>query len=214
VQGLLLVCLLFLAVGPVASGQGPVEMLRATTDQVLEAVRADPTVLDSPARVRRLANELVLPHVDFVTLSRWVLGKHWRTATPEQRDAFVEAFREMLVASYLRSMTEYRDNDVVFEPLRKPAEGGRVSVHAVITQPNGPLVKVIFRLHQPKQAWLIYDMVVDGVSLVTTHRSSIAQEIRRGGMDGLIARLQARIAEEPVETADAEAGAKPGPSAE
>lgn len=202
--GLLPALLFFLSAGPAVSGQGPVEMLQATTDRVLDVVRADPTVLENPGRMRQLANDLILPHVDFVTLSRWVLGKHWRTATPEQQDAFVEAFREMLLSSYLRSMTEYRDNDIVFEPLRSLPDDGRVSVHAVITQPNGPPVQVIFRLHQPKEAWLIYDMVVDGVSLVTTHRSSIAQEIRNGGMDGLIARLQERTAEEP---------AKPGPAA-
>ena len=201
------VCLLIGLTDSAVAEQGPVEMLQATTDQVLAVVREDPEVLDDPDRVRILADELVLPHVDFEAMSRWVLGKYWRQATPQQRNAFVDAFREMLLSSYLRSMTSYRDNTVTFQPLRTPVEGGKVKVHAGIIQPGGPTVQVMFRLHKPGDEWLIYDVVVEGVSLVATHRSSISQEVRNSGIDGLIAIMQERNSVAAAQAAQAETAA-------
>lgn len=207
VQGIC-ICLLIGLAGSVAAEPGPVEMLETTTGQVLAVVREDPAILDDPVRVREIADELVLPHVDFVAMSRWVLGKHWRQATPQQRDAFVDAFREMLLSSYLRHVTSYyQDNTIAFQPLRTPVEGGKAKVHAGVIQPGGPTVPLIFRLHKPAAHWLVYDIVVEGVSLVATHRSSIAQEIRNNGIDGLIAMLQERNAGSGVQPKQAGAGA-------
>ena len=175
----------------VSAEQGPVEMLRSTTEQVLDLVRQDPTVIDDPLRLRVIADEIVLPHVDFPTLSRWVLGKYWRQATGQQREAFIAAFREQLLGTYLRSVTRYRDNIISFRPLPETPTNGRVAVSAEITPSSGPAVHAVFRLHRPATEWLIYDVAVEGVSLVATHRSSFSREISRSGLDGLIARMQA-----------------------
>lgn len=198
------ICLLFGLTGSVAAEPGPVEMLQATTEQVLAVVRKDPAILDDPDRIRTVADKLVLPHVDFEAMSRWVLGKYWRQATAQQRVGFIGAFREMLLSSYLRSMTSYRDNTITFHPLRTPVENGRVKVHAGITQPGGPIVPLIFRLHKPDVHWLVYDIVVEGVSLVATHRSSISQEVRNSGIDGLIAIMQGRNSGKAGQPAQAE----------
>ena len=168
---------------------GPVELLQTVTDQVLEIVRRDPDILGDKARLRELAHELILPHIDFETLSRWVLGKYWRQATGDQRNRFIAQFREMLMNSYLRSVTGYRDNTVRF--LQRPGQpDGRALVDAEISQPNGPPIRAEFRMHRVASHWLIYDVAVEGISLVATHRSSFSREISSNGIDSLLRRLE------------------------
>lgn len=169
---------------------GPVELLQAVTDQVLEVIRRDPDILGDQVRLRAVASELILPHIDFVTLSRWVLGKHWRKATREQRNRFVAQFRELLLNSYLRSVTGYRDNTVKFLPLRAGQPDGRALVDAEVTQPNGPPIHAEFRMHRVDDRWLIYDVAVEGISLVATHRSSFSREISNNGIAGLLNRME------------------------
>jgi phospholipid transport system substrate-binding protein len=167
----------------------PVAVLRQMSEYVTDVVRRDTSILTDPVRLRALANEAVLPHVDFVTLSRWVLGKHWRKATPAQREAFMTQFREMLLVTYLRNVTSYRETAVRFLPLRAAPQDDRVVVQAEVEPQGMPVVNVMFRMHRVDGQWLIYDVAVEGVSLVATHRSGFSQEISRNGLDGLIARL-------------------------
>ena len=178
----------------------PVGVLEQMTEYVTDVVRRDTGILGDPVRLRALANEAVLPHVDFVTLSRWVLGKHWRKATPAQREAFMVQFREMLLVTYLRNVTSYRETAVRFLPLRATPEDDRVEVHAEVEPEGAPVVNVMFRMHRVDGRWLIYDVSVEGISLVATHRSGFSQEISRNGLDGLITRLtemnQAAVATE------------------
>lgn len=175
---------------PGMAEQGPVEVLQSMTDTLLEIIRQDPDVIHDTTRLRTIATDVVLPRVDFDALSRWVLGKHWRTATSQQRSDFIIEFREMLLGNYLRSVSEYRDNVVRFLPLRGEQQAERATVNAEVEQPDGPVVHVSFRMHNVASNWLIYDVSVEGISLVTTHRSSFSQQIHNSGMDGLIASLR------------------------
>ena len=172
--------------------QGPVEVLQTMTDTLVDIAREDPDVINDMARLRDIANEVVLTRVDFIALSRWVLGKYWRTATPQQRAAFIVEFREMMLGSYLRSVSTYKDNGVRFKPLRGDLQKGRVIVHAEVDQTNGPVVHVTFRMRRVDDQWLIFDVAAEGVSLVATHRTGFSREIRKSGMDSLIAQLHAK----------------------
>jgi phospholipid transport system substrate-binding protein len=174
---------------PVMAAQGPVEVLRSMTATLEEIVQQDPDVINDLARLRVIAHDVVLPHVDIRIMSRWVLGKNWRKATKEQRETFVIEFRELLLGTYLRQVNTYEGEVVHFLPSNATQKEGRAVVNAEIEQPNGPAVHVIFRLHKVKDDWLIYDVVVEGISLVATHRSSFNNEIRNSGIDALIARL-------------------------
>lgn len=176
-------------VSPVLADPGPVAVLQEMTEYVTDVVSRDTGILKAPVRLRELANEAVLPNVDFVALSRWVLGKHWREATPVQREAFMTQFQEMLLLTYLRKVTSYRETAVRFQPLRSAPEDERVQVHAEVEPQGAPVVNVMFRMHRVDGRWLIYDVSVEGISLVATHRSGFSQEISRNGLDGLIARL-------------------------
>ena len=183
--------MLFVAGAAVANpSQGPVEVLQSMTDTLVEIAEQDPDVVNDIPRLREIANDVVLTHIDFEGLSRWVLGKYWRTATPQQRAAFITEFREMLLGSYLRSVSAYEDNAVRFLPLRNSGHEDRVVVNAEVDQTNGPTVNVAFRMRRVGDHWLIYDVAVEGISLVATHRTSYSREIRSRGMDSLIARLR------------------------
>jgi phospholipid transport system substrate-binding protein len=177
-----------------ADEPGPVELLEDRQKTVLAIVEQDPAVLEDTKRLREIAYEYLLPHVDFMTLSRWVMGKHWRKATPEQRQTFANEFRDLLLNNYLRSVTEYRDQSIEFLPLRNLDGKNKVVVHGLVDQPGGPPVHVNFRMHRNTDSWLIYDIVVEGVSLATTHRSMFSQQIRDIGIEGVIAELESRNA--------------------
>jgi phospholipid transport system substrate-binding protein len=171
--------------------QGPVEVLQSMTDTLEEIVKKDPGIIHDPQRLRGIAYEVVLPRVDIRTLSRWVLGKNWRTATPEQRDAFVAEFQELLLNTYLRQVKTYGGEVIRFLPLRGEQREGEAVVNAEIEQTNGgPVVHASFRMHEVQTEWLIYDVSVEGVSLVATHRSSFNREVHNSGIDELIRRLR------------------------
>jgi phospholipid transport system substrate-binding protein len=119
-----------------------------------------------------------------------VLGKNWRTATPEQRDAFVDEFQELLLNTYLRQVKTYEGEVIRFLPLRGEQREGEAVVNAEIEQLNGPVVHASFRMHEVKAEWLIYDVSVEGISLVATHRSSFNREVHNSGIDELIRRLR------------------------
>lgn len=186
----LLCMFLGMALGkPVLAEMGPVETLVTMTATLEDIVNQDPDIINNPHRLRVIAHEVVLPNVDIRTLSRWVLGKNWRIATPEQRDAFVLEFQELLLSTYLRQVKTYQGEVARFLPLRGEQKAGQAVVNAEIEQPNGPIVHAIFRMRKAEQGWLIYDVSVEGISLVATHRSSFSREVRDGGLDKLIARL-------------------------
>jgi len=202
IHRLLFWCVMLVISGPGMAGQGPVEVLQSMTSTLEEIVRQDPDIIYDQQRLRDIAHEVVLPHVDMRTLSRWVLGKNWRKATPEQRDAFVTEFQELLLGTYLQQVKTYDGEVAHFLPLRGGQKEGRAVVNAEIDQPNGPVIHVIFRMHQVKTEWLIFDVSVEGISLVATHRSGFNSEIRKSGLDELIARLQKMNERNIEESAD------------
>lgn len=190
----ILVALLLQCTAVYAEGS-PIDVLKGMSDRVIAIVEQDPDILNDKARMRTVADAIIVPNVDFVVFSRWVLGKHWRRATPEQREMFIARFRETLINSYLSSITrdDYRNQTIRYESLRNQ-DTDKAVVDATIEQPNGPLIHVQFRMYNNDGHWLVYDVVVEGVSLVTTHRSNFSSIIREKGLDGLIAMLEERVA--------------------
>lgn len=190
---------------PAQGAPGPEALLQQMTDNVLAEIRKDPEQVKDATRVRALAERYILPHVDFRAAAQWALGKYWRTATPEQRARFVREFRQLLLDTYLRSINNYQENDIRIFPAHGELERGRALVDAEINQPGGPPIHLGFRLHRSGADWLVYDISVEGVSLVATHRSSFAQEIHDRGLESLIDHLASLNAEH----ARADTGAEP-----
>jgi len=179
------------------------ELMATTSDHMLSALEQEgETLRNNPQRVRQLVDQNLLPHVDFNQMSRLVLGKHWRAATAAQRASFIEEFRQFLVRFYTAALIEYSKGheipqDVIrFLPLRASENDTTVTVRSEVKQPGSAhVVPVDYQLTSSGNAWKVFDVSVDGISLVANYRSSFAVEIRKGGVDGLIAALVQRNAE-------------------
>lgn len=196
---------------PLQAESTPEAMLQEMTDQVLAEIRKEPGRLSDIAEVRALADRYVLPHIDFAAVAQWVLGKHWRLASPEQRVHFQEEFRELLLNTYLRTVNNYSENVIRIIPSRAQPQSGRATVDAEIELPGNSPVHLNFRLHNPGSGWLVYDISVEGVSLVASHRSGFSREISEQGLDGLIARLKEMNASGGSGAGDDKVSAKPSP---
>ena len=169
----------------------PQALVQSVAEQVLAELKKDEADLEAhPDHINAIVDRYIIPHVDFQRMARWVLGKYWRRATPAQKQRFVEEFKRLLVRTYATSLLEYTDQTLTFLPFRGDPARGDVTVRSQIEQPGGFPIPIDYKLHRGKDGrWLIYDIVIDGVSLVSNYRSSFAREIARKGIDGLIETL-------------------------
>ncbi len=191
-----LLAALTLLLGPLAWAETPPdELVRSTSDKVLAALDQHREELNTdPKLVYRIVDELVLPHFDFEAMSKLVLGVHWRRATPAQQKAFTQAFRDLLVRTYAKSLAEYEGQTLRYLPVRPSTDPNEVTVPTEIQPTSGPPIPVDYRLRKVGGEWKVFDVTIDGISLVTNYRSTFAQDIQRIGMDGLIKQLQQRNA--------------------
>lgn len=180
-----------LACGPAQAVPSAEDVVRSTTDQMLAKLRADKADLEAhPEKIYGLIHELVIPHFDFPSMSKWVLGTNWRSASEAQRGAFIDQFRTLLVRTYAKALLEYSDKDVRFLRSEGNPDSNVVIVKTEIDQPGGgQAVPIHYRMHISGGAWKVVDVSVDGVSLVSTYRGSFASEVTKGGLDNLIAKL-------------------------
>ena len=169
----------------------PDVLVRTVSSDVLEIVRKDPDIQSGNIRKAvELAEAKVLPHFDFVHMTRLAVGKDWRKASPEQQQTLVQEFRTLLVRTYSKAFIEYRNQTIIYKPFKmQPAETD-VWVRTAVNQSGGKPVQIDYNLEKKEPGWKVYDIAVAGVSLVTNYRSSFAQEVSAGGIDGLIASLR------------------------
>lgn len=169
------------------------EVVMTTSDQVIARLRSEQQRLaDQPEKVYALIDEIVLPHFDFVRMAALVLGKNWRATDKDQKLQFVREFRRMLVRTYSKALQNYADEEVVYPPMHGDGSRGLVTVKTEIVRVQGPAISIDYRMHNRDGSWKVFDVVVAGISLVSTHRSEFNSAIRHGGIDGLIAELKGR----------------------
>ena len=179
------------AMAPAYAAQSPDLLVRETTDKVLselstnhEAMKADSSLLFA------MVDSIVLPHFDFERMSKLVLGKHWKKATDGQRAQFVQEFKALLVRTYATALFEYTDQKIVYKPYRKKEGSKRALVKTEVVPSDGPKIPIDYALSQGKDdAWRVYDIRIDEISMVTNYRSSYGKIIDSEGMDSLIAQL-------------------------
>lgn len=183
-----------LMAGPVmAAAQAPQALVEETSKLMLGKLKEEAAVIKAePGRIYELVNQIVLPHFDFEYMSQMVLAKYWQRATPAQKKAFVEEFRTLLVRTYATSLNQYTDQKLTFKPFRPEARPELATVHSEVAQPVGFPIPIDYRLRQEGEQWKVFDVVIDGVSLVTNYRSSFAKEVRDSGLDGLVKTLADR----------------------
>lgn len=184
---------LLFAIGAGAADVTPDVLVKDVTTEVLDIVRKDRDIqAGSTRKTLELVETKVLPHFNFQRMTQLALGRDWRQATPEQGKALVDEFRELLVRTYSKALTEYRDQEVVFKPFKMAPTDTDVKVRTEIKQSGGKPIPLDYYLEKTGSGWKVYDMEVGGISLVTNYRSSFAQEVRADGIDGLIRNLQAK----------------------
>ena len=143
-------------------------------------------------RIYVLVDEIVLPHFDFEKMSRWVLGKHWRKASAEEKSQFVNEFRTLLVRTYSRALMDNVDQQIDYLPLRADENATDVTVNTEIPQESGFPIPISYSMYLKDGAWKVYDVNIDGLSLVGNYRTSFANEIRQGSIAELIKTLSER----------------------
>ena len=167
-------------------------MVVNVSNQVIHVLKENPDLTQrAPGAIYKLLDRDVAPHFDFDAIARLVLGHYWREASPQQRQRFIREFRTYLVRSYAVSLERYKDQKIEYMPLRAPAADNEVTVRSEVQQQNGPPVPIDYRMHRENGEWKVYDVIVDGVSMVASNRNSFAEEIRQGGIDRLIDQLAA-----------------------
>lgn len=180
------------AVADDAASSAPDQLVHQTADELIARIRADrPAYAKDHTKLYKMAEEKVLPHFDFVRMSQWVLGLNWRKATPEQRGRFVAQFRDLLVRTYSTALLNYTDQEILYRPLTLKPTDEDVLVRTEVKQSGGaPNIPINYSFYKNKDgAWKVYDVTIDGVSLVTNYRSVYASKVKDQGMDGLLASM-------------------------
>lgn len=179
------------------------QFIESTAEHLVSAIDSErERVRDNPRRLREITEEHVLQHIDFQLVSRLVLGKQWRRASTQQKDHFTTEFRKFLARFYTSALSVYlKGNDVTkgkmtFLTSRENERGNKVTVRSLVQRnENAQSIPVNYRLKLRENRWKVYDVVVDGISMIATYRNGFATEVRKSGMDGLIAQLIERNAE-------------------
>ncbi len=169
----------------------PDALVKQTTDKLLSELTSNrKTLMEDSSKLYRLVDELVLPHFDFKRMSKLVLGKYWRTANNDQREQFVEHFKNLLVRTYATALFEYTGQQIVYKPFRLKQGATQAVVKTEILQQEGPKIPFHYSLKLNESgAWKVFDIRVDGISLVTNYRTSYGQMIQNNGIDSLISSL-------------------------
>jgi phospholipid transport system substrate-binding protein len=168
----------------------PDVLAKSVTDDVVAALRADKDIQSGNLnKVVELVEKKVLPHFDFVRMTRLAVGINWKQASPEQQKALVNEFRTLLVHTYASTIAAYRNQTIEYRPLRTQPTDTDVTVRSQINQSGGKPVGVDYRMEKGPTGWKVYDVVVADLSLVQNYRGSFESEVRRGGIDGLVKAL-------------------------
>ena len=170
--------------------EAPDALVKRTAEDVLNVVKTDADIqAGDQAKIFALAEEKIVPNFNFDKVSRLVLGKNWTKATPEQKTAFQTEFRTLLIRTYATALSKYKNQIIEYKPLRMADGATSATVKTAIVQPGGQPIAVDYSLDKMADAWKVYDIVIEGVSLVTNYRGQFAQEIRQNGLDSLIKKL-------------------------
>ncbi|WP_138857618.1 MlaC/ttg2D family ABC transporter substrate-binding protein [Inhella inkyongensis] len=167
-------------------------LVKELSQETIEAVKADKAIqAGDMGRIQALVETKVMPHVNFKRLTASSVGRYWRQATPEQQDKLQKEFRTLLIRTYAGALSQVKDHQLAFKPLKAAPEETEVVVKTQVRGKGDP-IQLEYRLEKGDKGWMIYDMNVLGIWLGDQYRSSFAQEISAKGIDGLIQSLVER----------------------
>ena len=176
-----------------AAQESPDQLVKRTTDEILTIIKTDKDVASgNQAKVVELAEQKVLPHFDFERMTRLAVGRNWAQATDAQKQALTKEFRTLLVRTYSSSLSQYRNQTIDVKPTKVAAGDKEATVRTAVVQQGGPQIPIDYSMEKMDGGWKVYDVVIDGASLVTTYRGTFNDQIQKGGIDGLVKTLQDR----------------------
>jgi phospholipid transport system substrate-binding protein len=201
---------LFLATGAAAQQDlAPDQLVQKITDEVLAAVKSDKELAAGDRqKAVRLAEEKVLPYIDFQQATRLAVGRAWSQASPEQKKQLVNEFRNMLVRTYSNAIGAYQGQTLKVLPSRGKQDPEDTTVRTQFVRPGGQPLPIDFAMRKTGEGWKVYDITVEGVSLVLTYRSEFDAVVKQEGIDGLIKRLASKNTPAAVGGSAAQKGAK------
>ncbi len=187
-------CLLLVS-ATASAGMAPDQLVKTTSEEVLTIVRSDPDIAaGNTSKVIDIVEAKVLAHFDFERMTRLAVGKNWRNASDPQRQALTSNFRTLLVRTYAVALAQFRDRTVDYRPLEQAPSGPDVMVHTTVATPQGKPINMDYRMGAVGEDWKVYDVLVDGVSLVINYRSMFDSTVAEKGIDGLVALLEEKNA--------------------
>lgn len=168
----------------------PDVLIKETAQEVIAIVKQDSgTKADNQKKILALVDAKVLPNFDFVRMTQLAMGKYWKQATQEQKKALVTEFRNMLVRTYTKAFTLYHDQTVEVKPLKMAAGDTEITVKTRINQAGGQPTEVDYQMKKAPDGWKVFDVAIEGVSMVTSYRSTFATQIDQSGIDALVKTL-------------------------
>ena len=174
------------------ANNGPRAVVEHAANKVIEILDNErESIRNNPDQIYDLVDEHILPNFDFDKMSLFVLGKVWKQATQEQKTRFQREFTRLLINTYTTALLEYStDEPITYKDVKLSAKNKNVAIvpTEVRQKGTGP-IDVTYRMFKNDNGWRIYDVIIDGVSLVTNYRANFASLLRSEGLDGLIANL-------------------------
>lgn len=175
------------------AGIAPDTLARNTTNEVMHIVKQDEDIKNGrSSKVYALVETKILPHFDFERMAKLAVARNWNIATPEQQKSLVNEFRSLLVRTYAASISSVAEYKIDFKPLRMAGGDTDVIINSEVSKPGAPPITIDYRMEKMGEDWKVYDVMVDGVSLVTVYRNNFNSEVRKGGIDGLLQALTRR----------------------
>ena len=198
--GALRLCMMLVALVavPAFAQEAPDALVKRVSQEALSIIRTDPRVqAGDQAHIRDLIEAKIAPHFDMDRMTALAAGRAYRQATPEQRKRLADEFESLLIRTYANALNQYRDQTISYEPLRAEPNANEVTVRTQVNRPGQTPVSIDYSMEKTPSGWKAYDVIVGGVSLVTNYRDEFTQQVRQGGIDGLIKALAAKNAAPP-----------------
>ncbi len=168
----------------------PDVLVKSTAQDVISIIKNDKDLQNGDQKkVLALVDAKILPNFDFTRMTQLAAGRYWRQATPEQRNALVSEFRTMLVRTYTKAFTQYKGETIDVKPLKLAPTDTETTVRTQLLKPGGQPTDVDYVMRKSDAGWKVFDVVIEGVSMVTSYRSSFASQIEQSGIDSLIKSL-------------------------
>jgi len=170
----------------------PDVLIRSTAQEIISIVKQDADIkAGNQKKILALVDAKILPNFDFARMTQLAMGKHWREASAEQKQVLVTEFRNMLVRTYTKAFTSYRDQTVEVLPLKMAAEDNEATVKMRVVKSGSPQPTTVdYRMKKKTDGWKVFDVIIEGVSMVTSYRGTFDTQVSQSGIEGLIKTLQ------------------------